>query len=296
MFKRRKPTRYEKKQNFKSEVKAMRASRKDFIKKKMTRLKLMILIILASVLILGGGYILLFSPIFKIKNITITKINDFNLTSEAELKDLIDSVIKKPFGSNLILFNKNCLTNILNKDSRIRSFKINKKMANTLELNIEEYQPVARLIILGYEGEYYFNSNGQVIAITPKSIQYFTTQNNNEEKNNDLIIFYDQGSANFHNQTYINFIKATLNLIRGNVLRENDIKTTIVKISEKGSILEAEITTLEGWKILVNSETDFKKQEESLNLVFKDQLKDRQALDHIDLRFRDLWYLNKQIP
>ena len=295
MFTRRKSTRYEKKQNFKSEVKAMRTSRKDFIKKKTTKLKLTVLIILASVLILGGGYILLFSPIFKIKNITITKINDFNLTSEAELKDLINSVIKRPFGSNLILFNNSRLAGILSKDSRIRSFKINKKMADTLELNIEEYQPIARLIIPGYEGEYYFNSNGQVITITPKSTQYFTTQDN-KKNNNDLIIFYDQGSANFHNQTYINFIKATLDLIRGNILRQNDIKITIVKISEKGSILEAEITTLEQWKILVNSETDFKKQEESLNLVFKDQLKDRQALDHIDLRFRDLWYLNKQIP
>jgi len=273
----------------------MRTSRKDFIKKKTTKLKLTVLIILASVLILGGGYILLFSPIFKIKNITITKINDFNLTSEAELKDLINSVIKRPFGSNLILFNNSRLAGILSKDSRIRSFKINKKMADTLELNIEEYQPIARLIIPGYEGEYYFNSNGQVITITPKSTQYFTTQDN-KKNNNDLIIFYDQGSANFHNQTYINFIKATLDLIRGNILRQNDIKITIVKISEKGSILEAEITTLEQWKILVNSETDFKKQEESLNLVFKDQLKDRQALDHIDLRFRDLWYLNKQIP
>ncbi|MDD3102133.1 MAG: hypothetical protein PHE59_03240 [Patescibacteria group bacterium] len=296
MFTRKKPTRYEKKQNFRPEVKAVRASRKDFIKKRTTKLKLMILIISAFVLILGGGYILLFSPIFKIKNITITKINDYNLTSEAELKDLINSVVKRPFGSNLILFNNNCLSKILSVDSRIRSFKINKKMTNTLELNIEEYQPVARLEILGYEGEYYFNSNGQVIIIKSESTQYFTTLNNNEEKNNDLIIFYDQGSANFHNQTYINFIKGILDLIRGNILRQNNITATIVKINEKGSILEAEITTLEGWKILVNSETDFKKQEESLNLVLKDQLKDRQALDHIDLRFRDLWYLNKQIP
>ncbi|MFA6146307.1 MAG: FtsQ-type POTRA domain-containing protein [Patescibacteria group bacterium] len=296
MFKRRKPTRYEKKQNFKPEVKAVRASRKDFIKKKTTKLKLTVLIISASVLILGGGYILLFSPIFKIRNIVITKINNYDLTSEAELKDLINSAIKRPLGYNLIFFNNNRVANILEKDSRIRSFKINKKMTDTLELNIEEYQPIARLMIPGYEGEYYFNSNGQVITITPKSIQYFTTQDNNKEKNNDLIIFYDQGSANFHNQTYINFIKGILDLIRGNILKQNNIVATIVKINEKGSILEAEITTLEGWKILVNSETDFKKQEESLNLVFKDQLKDRQALDHIDLRFRDLWYLNKQIP
>ncbi len=270
-------------------------SRFYFIQRRHLRLKIyfyIILILLISGLIV---YFLFFSNYSEIKDIKISKITDYKLISEQELTEMIDPLIKKRglifSQKHILIFKTDDLKEIMTNDSRINVFSVEKDWPNTLIIKIAESKPVASLISFANNKNAYLNSQGQVIYASTNVD--FTTPN--EAKNEVLPIFYDKTKVNLTDLVYVELLKSVLDLINSDILSQNEIKTDLVTIMEKGGIFDVEIITQEKWRILINSEADFDQQIDNLSLILKQEIEDRNNLDYIDLRFGDIiWYTLKE--
>lgn len=282
--------------NRRIQVARNKQSRTYFAKKRVLRLKIyfsIILILLISGLIV---YFLFFSNYSEIKDIRISKITDYQLISEQELTEMIDSLIKKRglifSQKNILIFNTDNLREIMINDSRINVFDIKKDWPNTLIIKIAESKPVALLIsFANTKNCCYLNSQGQVIYVST-DIDFTTL---NKAENEVLPIFYDKTKINLTDPIYIELLKNILNLINSDILSLNEIKTDLVTITEKGGIFEVEIITQEKWRILINSEADFDEQIKNLTIILKQEIEDRNDLNYIDLKFgKIIWYTLKE--
>jgi len=253
------------------------SSRDYFLKKRLFVFKIAQIILIIIILIGIGLYSLIFSKIFRIKDIQFSKINNYDLISEAEFKNTIYSLMqeKKLFilpCNNLFLFDASRLTEILKNDSRIEFFTFNKQWPDKLKITISESEPAALLIILGGDKNQYLNLNGRVFSLE------------NSGSITAIPSFYDQSPININNSDYIGWLQKLITFIKHDTLREIGINT--VKITEEKGIFTADILTKENWHILVNSGADMDQQLSNLLLILKDKIKgDRQNLDHIELRF-----------
>ena len=268
-----------------SQVARNRQSRSYFVYKKRLRLKIYLSIILIFLISCFIIYFLFFSNYSEIKNIKINKITDYKLISKQELSEIIDPLIKKRglifSQKHILVFKKDDLKEIMTNDSRIDIFSIEKDWPNTLIVKVAESRPVASLISFANNKNCYLNSQGQVIYLS--SDVDFTTPN--EAKNETLPCFYDKTEVNLTDQAYVELLKNVLSLINCDILSQNEIKTDLVNIVEKGGIFEVEVITQEKWRILINSEADFNQQIKNLSLILRQEIKDRNNLKHIDLRF-----------
>jgi len=288
--------------NRRGRVARNKQSRFYFAQRQHLRLKIYLSIIL--ILLLSGLiiYFLFFSNYSEIKDIKITKITDYKLISEQELTEIIDPLIKKRglifSQKHLLIFKKDDLKELMINDSRIDIFSIEKDWPNTLIIKIAESKPVASLVSFANTKNSYLNSQGQVIYLSTDID--FTTPNEaketeNEAKNEVLPVFYDKTEVNLTDLSYVELLKSVLGLINSDILSQNEIKTDLVNITEKGSIFEVEIITQEKWRILINSEADFSQQIDNLSLIFKQGEVDRKNLEHIDLRFgENIFYTLKE--
>ncbi len=260
-------------------------SRAYFAKKRVLRLKIYLSIIL--ILILSGFvvYFLFFSNYSEIKDIRISKITDYQLISEQELTEMIDPLIKKRglifSQKHILIFKTDDLREIMTNDSRINVFDIEKDWPSTLIIKIAESKPVASLISFANNKNCYLNSKGQVIYASTDID--FTTPDEAEKE--ILPVFYDKTEVNLTDLAYVELLKSVLGLINCDILSQNRIKADLVNILEKGGVFEVEIITQEKWRILINSEADFDQQINNLNLILKQEIEDRNDLEHIDLRF-----------
>ncbi|MDD4996040.1 MAG: hypothetical protein PHW15_00990 [Patescibacteria group bacterium] len=282
----------------------LRQSRQYILKKKKSKIKFFLLAFLITLFFLSIVYFFFLSKFFRIKNIEINRTEDNHLISNEEIKQIVCSIALiaetssedrgfLKFQDNIFLFKKKFLEEMLERDSRIKSFVIKKDLKNTLLIEIAEARPIALLISSINNKKYYLNPEGKIIYVNSSD---FTTP---EEQN--LPIFYDQTDINYDekdinadNQEYIGLFRAILGLI-GGLSEQNGIMTKTVKILEKTGIFEVEITTNEEWRILINSEVDFDRQKESLSLILQNEINDRYNLEQIDLRFdENIFYTLKK--
>ncbi len=264
----------------------LKQSRQYFSRKKITRIRSFSLIFLIVLTLLAAVYHLFFSDYSRLDQIKISKTSDYGLITEQEVRTMIASVgeIRVFFipRDNFLFFRKKSLGKIFEQDSRIQDFTIKKEFPHTLLTTVAEAKPVAVLIsFAGVEGTY-LNSEGEVIYANHSN---FTTPGQR-----NLPVFYDQTEISLDTPEYIMLFKAILKLI-DDIWQQNDIQVKTVKISEKGGIFEVEITTDEQWRILINSEADFEKQESNLNLILKEEDNNRDNLEQIDLRFGEKYFL-----
>jgi len=141
----------------------------------------------------------------------------------------------------------------------------------------EETQPVAVLGSLESRQPYYLNKHGRVITETIEDIQ-----------NSDIItIFYNSTNADINDQFHIDFFQRLLMFVRSDILFQNDIYIESIKLSHIDNVFEAQLTTIEGWQILINSEADFEKQLNNLLLTLQEEIEDRAELENIDLRYEE---------
>jgi len=290
------------------QVARKKQSRFYFIEKKHLKLKIylsIILFLLISCLII---YFLFFSNYSEIKDIRINKITNYQLISEQELTEIVNSLMKERglifSQKHILIFNTDNLKKIMTNDSRINVFDIEKNWPNTLIIKIAESKPVASLVSFANNKNCYLNTNGQVIYITHDDEYFaileeyrknipFTTPN--ETKNEILPVFYDKTEVNLTDPTYVEVLKDILSLINCDILSQNEINIDMVTITEKGGIFEIEIITQEKWRILINSEADFNQQIDNLSLILKQEQVDRNNLEHIDLRFgENIFYTLKE--
>ncbi|MBU4370023.1 hypothetical protein KKG58_04690 [Patescibacteria group bacterium] len=284
--------------NRRIQVTRNKQSRFYFAKKRLFRLKIYLSIIL--ILLISGliVYFLFFSNYSEIKDIKISKIIDYQLISEQELTEIINPLISKRgllfSQKNILIFKTAALREIMTNDSRINVFDIEKDWPSTLIIKIAESKPVALLVSFANNKNCYLNAKGQVIYISHND-EYFATfiqrRKNipfatlNEAKNEILPIFYDKTEVNLTDLAYVELLKNVLSLINCDILSQNEIKTDLVNILEKGGVFEVEIITQEKWRILINSEADFAQQINNLSFILKQEIQDRNNLEYIDLKF-----------
>lgn len=285
---------------------------RNYLKKERSRhVKITLLLVLIVIVVVAVVYFLLFSHRFDIKETKINKLADYQLITEQEIKDEINSLKQEKrllifSQENIFSFNSRKLGQILEKDLRISEFKINKEMPNKIVVNLKETKPVALLISFGNYQDYFLNKEGNVIySAIKREDDNFTTLEEVEENNIEemaiiedkesekedqeekLPIFYDYTEINLNEPDYTSFLKNVLNFINNPIFEKQEINIELIKITEDGNIFDAKIDTSKGWYILINSEADFKEQSNNLSLVLTQGLKDKQKLEHIDLRFGD---------
>ncbi len=254
-----------------------KASRKYIMKRRSSNIKRSILIFF-TILFLGFViYIIFFSSVFKIKNIEINKLIDYQLMSNEEIKGSLGNLINQS-NNNLIFLKSAVWQKGIIDDSRLESLSIRKKWPNSIEINLQEAQPVAILRILGDNQPYYLNKQGGVIKASLNAIS--------AELENDLSpIFYDQSKTNTKNELYVNFLEKLLVFVQSDVLLRNDIHIQRVNLNNIGDIFDAQIVIKEGWQIFINSEVDLEEQLISLLQILDEEIEDRNNLEYIDLRF-----------
>ncbi len=282
------------------------SSRESYNRRRRTRVKFFVFSFLI-VLFLGlVAYFLFLTSFFEIRDVEITFDDQPYLISETEMKSIVYTLMNKKClyflsCSNFFLFNLNRLIDIARQDSRIASLIVSKRLFPAkIEVKIKESQPKVQLVVLGSGRNYYLNSRGQMIILQQDSItglegQYdklFTTPDNNINTNNvgkqekmPLPIFLDKTPTNLNDPSIIKLFKDILDFIGSDILAQNNTSIKLVEISEGGGIFDVKMTTLEGWYILINSEADFNKQLNSLGLILKEKLTNREEIKYINLQF-----------
>jgi len=254
-----------------------KTSRKYLKERRLLRIKRIILIFF-SVLFLGFlTYIVFFSSIFKIKNIKINKIISYELMSDEEIEASLQNFIDQSH-NNLIFLKCADWQREISNDSRLEFLNIRKKWPNSVEINLQETQPLAILKVLGDNQPYYLNKRGGVIRASLAIIS-------SELENSLSPIFYDQSKINTKSKLYANFLEKLLTFVQSDVLSQNNIYIQRVDFNNIGNIFDAQITTKKGWQIFVNSEVDLEKQLISLLQILEEEIENRDDLEYIDLRF-----------
>ncbi len=293
---------------------------RNFNRRKKTRhLKIFLLLVVVFIVLGLLTYFLLFSNHFDIKKIQVNKLVDYKLVEEQEIVQEVYSLMNKKRlflpTKNIFVFKIASLASVLEQDSRVAEFTINKKFPRQLNVTIKESLPIARLINFNNHQNYYLNEKGETIYL-PLSQDFTTTEirSNNltfttleqeepeeqeigpksfgeeieQEKEkielDSLPLFYNQTEVSLDKPEYINFRKDILGLINSPVLEQRQIKAELIKITTDKSIFEAEVDLNEDWLIFINSEADFDLQKNNLNTVLNEFLK-RDNLEYIDLKF-----------
>jgi len=257
-----------------------RYSRRDRKEKKSFRRKA-IIFLWGLFLILVLAYVLLLSPIFKIKEI---KISGNRAIGNEEIRNSLDRFISEKF---LIFFDKNNmflattskLKEIIFKDfPRILLLKINKNIfEKTINLEIVERKEAG----IFCRGEcYYIDKDGVIFEKAPQT-------------SGTLILAIKDNSAREveigKNALDKEFIGALINL-REDLLNQLGLKV-LDFILESEAVKDLRVNTNEGWYILFDRSRDLKSQLQALILVLEEKIKSgRKNLEYVDLRIENRVY------
>jgi cell division septal protein FtsQ len=268
------------KKNFSRE----KISRKYIRQKRLKLLKRLILGFVLLILLGALTYFLLFSSFFQIKEVKIEKKEDYQMISRQEIMEALDDLMPSNNWKrrNLIFFNASLAEKKISRDSRLKSIQIKKKWPAQLQIILEEYQPLVKFKVLGDSQDYYLNQEGQLI----KGPEDLSLKEDQEAFNDDLV-FYDQSDLILTKKDYQNFLKELLLFVRSDILRSHDIYLLKCKINNIGDVINVQILSSEGWEILINSEVNLKEQLDKLSNIIKKEIKERNDLEYIDLRFGD---------
>lgn len=254
--------------------------KRDWGEKKTFRKKIIIFLwFLFLILILA--YVLLLSPIFRIKEI---KISGNRVISNEEIRDSLNSFLYKKF---LVFFNQNNiflargdnLKNIIFSDfPRILSIEIKKDIFNkTIDLRIIERKEAG----IFCRGEcYYIDKEGVIFEDAPQT-------------SGTLILMIKDNSESGvemgRNAIDKEFMTELINL-REELLNQLGLKV-IDFIIETDVLKDLRVDTNEGWYILFDGSQDFKNQLQTLKLVLEEKIKEgRKNLEYVDLRIGNRVY------
>ncbi len=303
------------------------STRSAFIEQRHKRIKRFFIISIAMIILLSILYVLLLSPLFKIKKTTISFKNGPFLTSKPEILSKIRQQINQKKGffqqNNIFLLKNKTIKKEFSQDTRINSILIEKDIFPPCEINliIDESKPVANLSVLG-GNDYFISSKGEIIqknrpSLPPKSPQdtptnHITTLNNeidskestpkitfnkrNSENIETLPWIYDKTSLNIKSKKASELFNKIINFINSGVFEKNNIAISKINLEEKsGGVIDINIFTQDDWNIKLNSETNFTKQVQNLKLILHNKIKNTNDLEYIDLRFNNrVFYKNKE--
>lgn len=207
-------------------------------------------------------YLLLFSPVFKIKKIEVSKTNK---VSSKEIKNTIWGEAHK----NIFLANfKPIIKNLLEKYPQVENIEIKRKLPEKLFVQIKEREAVAI-----FSENYLVDKNG----IAFEEIKDFNLNRLKIKKGNE------KGD-----------------IILGEQYIEKKIMEKILKIKNNFDIKEIEIIseerlnakTFENWQIYFSLKKDIELQLSELKILLRKKIppEERKNLEHIDLRFEKIYF------
>lgn len=232
-------------------------------------------------LILGLVYFLIFSPYFKIKNITIKGTEKI---SQDEILNLTNQVLNGSYlkiipQNSLILFPEQKLKELLKeKIPVIKEVRIIKKIPFSLTIEIKEREKV--IVYCGEMKCFYLDEDGFAFEEAPEIYGglNLTLKDNSKREvkikevaiNKDLVSFLSQIKEFLEK-----FLSLTLLNFQIDFYPSRDL-TAI---------------TSEGWQIFFNSSGDPKAQVQALQMVLEEKIKEqRNQLEYIDLRMANRIY------
>jgi len=222
-------------------------------------------VLLVLVFVVGLTYLFVFSSVFQIKNINISRTEK---VSTEEIHNIISNNVNNIFLANL----KEISQEITDKFPQIASITIKKKLPNELIADIVERQPIAILC----------DSNNSCYYIDNKGVLF------EEAGDKDLPIIKTEGSL--------------YNLKLGEEALDKDYLEKLLTINYNVKDIEIaeiypvsenrlDIKTTENWNIYFNMKEDIDWQIEKLNILLKEKLpiEERTNLEYIDLRFEKIY-------
>lgn len=228
-----------------------------------------LIFILVLILFLGVIYLLFFSPVFRVKEITV--IGNHKISLE-EIKDNL-------ICNNIILTTtRNIKKQLLVKFPVIQELKISKNLfKRRLEINIKEREEIG--IICSANKCFYFDGDGIIFKDAPNTSGSLIT------------IVQDYSNRNYELGDKISeksFVDTILE-INKNLFSEIGLKILSFNISSY-PIEELKAITNEGWYILFNLKKDIKNQLLALKVALNEKIKNRSDLQYVDLRIENRIY------
>lgn len=239
-------------------------------------------IIILFLSVIGLGWLVFFSSIFKIKNI---KISGLEMASALEIENLAwaQTADKKFFigqRSNLFLFSESDFMNALKQKYYFESVQLDKRLPNAIVINIKEKIPKA---VWSEDGKaYYMDEQGMIISeiktIPAGSNAYLTVENRGGAKIAGRQADMDKEKLDF-------IIKA-----------DEELKNKKFSFALDRFIIDQDVNTVKiilvnAPMVFLNTKAQAADQINKLIVLYKDELKSEFAKkSYIDLRYGDMIY------
>lgn len=205
----RQPKKNTKKKKIKKEPKKL-TKKQELSKKKRKKIFRVIKILMLLGIIIGGVIYAMLSPIFNIKNITVT--GNSKISSET-----IISLSGLSIDQNIFNFWSNDIKEAVKQNAYIDTVEVKRKLPDSIEINVKE-RTATYMITLG-NAYVYINNQGYILEITSKKLEV------------PLLIGYNTAAEE---------------IVEGNRLNETDLEklNDILKIMEAASSSNSDIGSL----------------------------------------------------
>lgn len=225
-------------------------------------------------IILGLVYLILFSPIFKIKKITIIGQSKYAPKIEIEAKIYKEIFDPKFFylSSNIFLLKESFFKeNILKDFLSLKDLKMKKKMPDVLIFEIIERKPISNYCT--EEKCFLVDSEGYIFAESDLSLVFLESEEK-DKKIGDFCLDSD-------------LWKKAQNIMKD--LKE-ELKIQTIRISVFP--LKIEIKTNENWTLIFSPQKDVSRQLHELKIILEKQIKEEKQnqIEYIDLRYDKIFY------
>ncbi|HPV70581.1 MAG TPA: FtsQ-type POTRA domain-containing protein [Candidatus Magasanikbacteria bacterium] len=245
---------------------------------------------LGIISLLGIIGVFLFHPYFLIKNIEV-KGNQTVATNDILNRVNQITSLKRLFlfsGNNIFTVNTKKIKNELENNFIFKKLEITKDFPQRLIINIQERE--AKMILMTVAGSstttfnyYVLDENGKNIRQEKEPTAEILTRlpNITIEKSSWEPQLSEQviSPANYE---FINFLDEKLDNKNEIIVDKFSLATSTDKI--------VNVWTGEGWKIMFDRQSDWKKQLQVLETILKEKIKDRTNLKYIDVRFENRSY------
>ncbi|TSC94064.1 MAG: hypothetical protein CEN87_660 [Parcubacteria group bacterium Licking1014_1] len=266
----------------KTKIYKLRKSGKPIIKKPVFGIAVLFLIV-----VFAFFYAVIFFPYFQVKNI-ITLGSE--KTQDKDIQELVYSQISQKIisagnwklesKSIFLVSSKNLNKEILNKFPIIKNVKINKRLPQTLELEITEREPLGL----------FCNSKDECFLIDQSGIIF---ESSLKISNNMFVIrkLADSKQVFVGERVVAENIMAIISKIENGLKNNFQINIEEVLVSNP---LRLDVKTDEKWQIYfdLSPDSDINMQIAKMNILLRDEIleKDRKNIKYIDLRFKDKAY------
>lgn len=250
-------------------------------------------IFIGALSILGVLGIILFHPYFNIKQLTVIGSERVTIAS---LNDLTDQILNTKrwwlFNNrNFFTVNTNKMEKEIEKKYALENLKISAEFPSGLKITIKEKQ--AKLLLENslaqLNGEpknhyYLIDEEGKVIQeVSPSDI------NSAVYLNLLMLKFQEIKDFPINESAVVPAAVQFLLFTQKKIPEKTNVNISFAELDKDGGVVN--LTTTEGWRIIMDRQNDWEKQMQVLTIFLRDKIKDkRKNLHYIDVRYENRSY------